>query len=396
MNVAIIGTGTRSVLYLKQILTEKHKDIVIKALVDIDEEKLRRYAKDYFNDENMPALYTDSNEMMANEDIDTVFICTPDNKHTDIVLPILRAGKNVLLEKPMATTVEDCKAIYDESIKHGNCFYLGFVLRYTPLYKKVKEIIEAGTLGKIISVEAKEMLEYLHGASYMRRWHRLKENSGGFLNTKCCHDMDLLNWLVGSEPELISAFGSRAYFNPIAEAAVRCPDCKIKDKCRYYYKCDDYLEYNCVQDICVFNSDKDIYDHEVVNIQYENGVHASFTVTMLANTETRTLVIFGSDATLYADLTKNLVEVAPIGTVPMGEPNEGEPLPTVKYEIDVGGEGHFGGDAGIVNTMYEQISNGVCFRDARAGLMSSAMTLAAEKSIDEKVIVNVKEFIGLE
>jgi predicted dehydrogenase len=386
MNIGIIGTGTRSVLYLNQILGGVRENTTVKALTDTDEEKLKKYAKEYFSDENMPSLYTDFNDMMANEELDMVFICTPDSKHTDIVLPILRMNKNILLEKPMATTIEDCKAIYSESLKHDKYFYLGFVLRYTPLYRKVKEIIDSGVLGDIIAVEAKEMLEYLHGASYMRRWHRFRKNSGGFLNTKCCHDMDLLNWLIGSDPEFISAFGSRSYFNPKKEAAMRCPECNLKDTCRYFFKSEDYLEYNCVEDLCVYNSEKDIYDNEIVNIQYENGVKASFTVTMLSDTETRTLIVFGSDATLYADLTKNIIEVKGI------HPNN-----TKVYNITVGQEAHSGGDAGILETMFDAINNhkGKAFNDARAGLLSSAMTLAAEKSINEKTIVNIKEFIGL-
>ncbi len=274
MNIGIIGTGTRSVLYLNQILAGVRENIFVKALADIDKDKLNKYANDYFTDKNMPSLYTDFNEMLEKEDLDMVFICTPDSKHTDIVIPVIKAGKNILLEKPMATTIEDCKAIYSESIKHNKYLYLGFVLRYTPLYRKVKEIIDSGVLGDIIAVEAKEMLEYLHGASYMRRWHRYKKNSGGFLNTKCCHDMDLLNWLIGSDPLYISAFGSRSFFNPKKDAQERCPGCKLKDTCRYFYKPEDYLEYNCVEDLCVFNSEKDIYDNEIVNIQYENGVKA--------------------------------------------------------------------------------------------------------------------------
>ncbi len=386
MNIGIIGTGTRSVLYLKPILAGIRENLKIKALADVDDEKLKKYANEYFNAENMPTLYTDYKEMMEKEDLDTVFICTPDNMHTDIVLPIFKMNKNILLEKPMATTIEDCVAIYEESRKQSKHLYLGFVLRYTPLYQKVKEIIDSGVLGKILTVEAKETLDYLHGSSYMRRWHRFKKNSGGFLNTKCCHDMDLLNWLIGSDPEYISAFGSRSYFNPIKDAAAKCVDCKLKDTCKFFYKPEDYLEYNCVEDICVFNSENEIYDNEIVNIQYENGIKASFTVTMLCDVETRTLVIFGSEATLYADLAKNKVEVNGI------HPNDKK-----VYDIKIDETGHFGGDSGLLGLMFDSIEKGTEYmNDARAGLMSSAMTLAAEKSIDEKKIINVKEYIGIE
>jgi Predicted dehydrogenases and related proteins len=384
INIGLIGTGGRSVAYSDICLSGIRENVCIRAIADIDMEKMKGYSAKYFTQSNQPVLYTDYNRML-DDAIDTVIICTSDTTHKDIAIAALKKEKNILLEKPMATTVADNVAIYEESMKHNVVFRLGFVLRYTNFYRKIKELVSKGTLGQIIAVEAKEQLGYLHGASFFRRWHRFKKNNGGFLNAKCSHDMDILNWIINDEPLYVSAFGGRSYFNHKEGAAGKCVECKLRSSCRYFYKSDDYGDYNCTENICPFNSEKDIVDHEVVNIEYGKGVKASFTVSTLSAEATRTMVIFGSEATLNADFAKGVIQVKYI--YPKNEET---------YLIDNTNSGHGGGDKELycdfIDTIRDEAE--VNRSEARDGLLSTLIALSAEISMEQRKVINIQDLLS--
>lgn len=387
MNVGIIGTGGRSLAYLNMYFSDKENNIFVKALCDIDRNKLENYKKKYFPTDPL-LIYTDYKELLENEEIDTVLICTPDTTHKEISIAAMRKGRHILLEKPIATTLEDSRAIYLESLKHDKVVRLGFVLRYTQLYGKIKELVSSGALGRIITVDAKEMLDSRHAGSFYRRWHRFKANNGGLLNAKCSHDLDLLNWIIGAEPLYVSAFGGRSFFNSRQDAGQRCSSCKLYNSCTYAFNYDYYKEnydtFHSLQDLCVFNSEKDIVDHEIVNIQYENNVVAAFTLSMFGHDENRTMMITGTKATLYADFVKNLIEVRYIS-----------PGNEIIYKLSGNDTGHGGGDRGIFENLKASVLNykGTDINDTRAGLLSTAVALAAEKSMEELKIINIKDFI---
>lgn len=385
IRIAIIGTGVRSVQYTKLCVSDVRDGVTVKALTDIDAEKLKQYAETYFSADSMPALYTDYKEMLEKEDVDTVIICTPDTTHREITVDCLQKNKHILIEKPLATTLEDCIKIHESGVGCDKVFRLGFVLRYTHIYAKIKELVSGGTLGQILTVEAKEMLSHLHGGSFFRRWHRYKKNNGGFLNAKCSHDMDILNWVIGSDPVYVSAFGSRSYFNPIEGAAERCKDCNLRNTCKFFFKTEDYGEFHSVQDTCVFNVDKDIVDHEVVNIEYENQVTASFTVSMVSAEPNRTMTIFGSEATLFADFAKNHILVKFI-----------QPQSDLEFRFKESASGHGGGDLGIYCNFIDSIRSAPRegLSDLKAGVLSSAVALAAEASMERRQIINLKKTLG--
>lgn len=146
MNVAIIGVGARSTAYTHLCLSNIRDDVSVKALADTNREKLEQYADKYFEKDKRPELFTDYNKLLEDTTIDAVIICTPDTTHREISVAAMKKGKHILLEKPMATTIEDCVAIHNESIKNDKVLKLGFVLRYTQLYSKIKEIVSGGVL----------------------------------------------------------------------------------------------------------------------------------------------------------------------------------------------------------------------------------------------------------
>ncbi|NSW91447.1 MAG: Gfo/Idh/MocA family oxidoreductase [Firmicutes bacterium] len=384
MNIGIIGTGARATSYAMLCNSDIRENIVVKALADINETRVKQFAEKYFSNKKMPELYTDYNQLLDDKTIEAVIICTPDMTHKEIALAALKQDKHILLEKPIATKIEDCVAIFRESLRHNKVFMMGFVLRYTSLYSKIKEIVSRGELGKLISIEAKETLGYVHAGSFFRRWHRFSKNNGGFLNAKCSHDMDILNWIAGVDPVIVFAAGSRTYFNKREDAPERCFNCTQKINCRYYCKREDFGQFSSAEDLCVFNADKDIVDHESVIIEYENGLTTCFTVSMLSSEANRTMVIFGSDATLNADFMRGTIHLKYIN-----------PANEIVYKFTDINSFHGGGDFGIFVNFIDAIKSGrhQNTNDARAGMMSSVIALSAEICIKEKRAVNLTHLI---
>ena len=373
MNLAIIGTGKRSTAYTQICMARRNKDVQIVALCDVDREKVSAYRETFFT-QKLPDLYYDYQEVLRREDVDAVVITTNDTTHREIAIDALRAGKHLLLEKPIATTLEDSLAIYEESIQHNCVVILGFCLRDLPLYRKTRELIQGGRIGQLVSVEAKEQLGHLHAGSFFRRWHRWEKNNGGFLNAKCSHDLDMLNWLIGEKPLFVSSFGSRSFFNPIAGAAAVCRECSKAQDCIYCYDEKDYGKFYPVDDSCVFTVEKDIVDHQTVSIAYDKGITAVFTVSMLANAANRTMVLFGTKATL---------EVENVG----GGCKETYTFPDV-------GQMHGGADPHLFERFVQAVQNHTGENNAWDGAMSTALALAAQVSMKEYRTIDFQNWIG--
>src|SRR5206468_7637583 len=136
--------------------------------------------------------------MLADPSVSWIMIGSPNNLHCKHAVAALRAGKHVFCEKPLATTLDDCLAIRDAVHASGRQFVVGFTLRYSPFYREVQRLVASGTIGKLISFEFNETLEFNHGGYIHGDWRRLTRLSGGHLLEKCCHDIDIANWIVGS------------------------------------------------------------------------------------------------------------------------------------------------------------------------------------------------------
>ena len=224
MNIGIIGTGARSTDYLKLLL--EHPDFQshrVTALCDCDEGRLEAYAGFFFG-ETGPALYTDYRRLLADAEVQAVLITTPDGAHLEIALAAMEAGKHILLEKPMECSAARALALSEKGRTYTKTLMMGFVLRYAAVYERVQSLLRDGAVGDIVTVQAAEKLGYRHAASFMRRWHRFTENSGGMMNTKCCHDMDILRVLIGSDAAAVYAEGDRRFFVPKEGAAAHCRD----------------------------------------------------------------------------------------------------------------------------------------------------------------------------
>lgn len=179
---------------------------------------------------------------------DAVVIATPDKVHRDPAVAFAAKGYHILLEKPMAVTEADCQDIADACREHKVMLAVGHVLRYTPVNKRIKELIDSGVIGDVVNVQHTEPIGHFHFAhSYVRgNWRRTDESTFSLM-AKSCHDLDLIRfWMQGpaGKPnplKSVSSVGSLFHFQKAnkpkpAGAATRCLDCLHEAKCAYSAK----------------------------------------------------------------------------------------------------------------------------------------------------------------
>ena len=196
MNVACIGLQ----FGMSHIEGARAFGAQIAAICDCNEEHLRAAGERY----GIPPekRFADYRELTDRRDIDIVTVAVPDQMHREISCAMLRAGKHVLCEKPLALTREDVRAIIRAADESGSKFMVGQICRFTPAFEKAKEIVESGTIGELYFVES----EYAHDYMYLCDTWRADPNRHGVLGGGC-HAVDLLRWIAG-DPTQVFAYGT--------------------------------------------------------------------------------------------------------------------------------------------------------------------------------------------
>jgi predicted dehydrogenase len=214
--IAIIGTGGRSEMYIRAIFG-KHSDTAeLVAFSDVNRGRVEFYQKliqelgatgpvASFDPEDLTSFIQANN-------IDRVVVTTPDYTHADYIVEALKAGADVVVEKPLTIDAEGCRRITRAVKETGRNVVVTFNYRYSPRNSAVKEIIQSGVIGKVTSVDFSWVLDTVHGADYFRRWHREKKNSGGLLIHKASHHFDLVNWWLNDVPERVFASGDLLFY----------------------------------------------------------------------------------------------------------------------------------------------------------------------------------------
>ncbi len=169
---------------------------------------------------------------------DVALVCTMDTLHAAPAAAALEVGYDVLLEKPMATTLAECVGLVRAAERSGRLLQVAHVLRYTSFFSKVHAIVASGRLGDIVTVEHRENVAYWHMAhSYVRGNWRRRDLSSPMILAKCCHDLDILTWNLGCCAQL-SSIGSLLHYraeNAPPGAPERCTDgCPAADDCPWY------------------------------------------------------------------------------------------------------------------------------------------------------------------
>jgi len=342
---------------------------------------------------------------------DVALVCTLDRLHLAPTVAALEAGYDVLLEKPMATTLPDCVRLVQTAERTGRLLQICHVLRYTPFFSTLHEIIASGRLGDVVTVEHRENVVYWHMAhSFVRgNWRNSKLESPMIL-AKCCHDMDILYWNLGPCARL-GSFGSLLHFraeNAPPGAPERCTEgCPAADDCAWYAPrlyLSDYTEWPVSvisedTDLearrraletgpygrCVYRCDNDVVDHQTVNMEMESGASVVLVMHGHAHEEARTMRYDGTRATLRAKFAYGLDDAI--------EVHDHLTDRVERITPQAGDSDHGGGDEGIMAGFVRAVRDpSTALTTARASLESHLMAFAAEQARVEGTIVEMNAY----
>lgn len=282
LKIGLIGAGGRGAGGYVRYFSQSPLPAELVAVADPSPNNVELCLSRLESQTSRPRVYQDWSEMLdAKPDLDGVIIATPNFLHHQPAMACLNHGvKTLALEKPLATCPDDCSEIVFKADELGVPIQVGFVYRSAPFFAKIKELLRKGTIGKVISIQADEMVSpRTSSVNFRGPWRRYAAWSGGSLLEKCCHDMDLLNWFADSRPLVVSSFGGQAVFHSHDLLPDHCDDtCELSKRCVYF--CDrDNMKFpgaGKVEETCIYNSGADVVDHQSVQIYYENGVVCNF------------------------------------------------------------------------------------------------------------------------
>ena len=383
--IAIIGCGARSIAYAKNLTGSDEVELV--ACAEPDRNNLRTMLSYTEVKEESLRIYDDWQDLCEQEkDLDGVVITTPNYLHRQPAEVIIRRRIPLALEKPLTTTMKDSEKLLESAREYRAQMLVGFVLRSTPFYLKIREVLDSGRIGSVISIQSDELVTPGISSVISRSpWRRFYAMSGGTMMEKSSHDMDLLNWFAGGRPVAINSFGGSLLFRPNPTLPLECSACEMQKSCLYYKEPpfsaaagDSTLQKTLHKEMsrCIYNIDKDVADNQVISILYSNGVLANFTLAFNCRGDRagRNIHIIGSKGRLWGNIDENRIGVC--------ETFSGK---TEYIDIPVTTTGHNGGDRKHALTLLKMMKDRSYYpdQDAYAGYVSNALCIASDLSATE-------------
>jgi len=406
-SVAVLGAGNRGKdVYGK--LIKQNKNLQISAVAEPLEDRRKKFAKEH----KIPPNY----QFESWEDLlfekrlaDGLIISTGDKIHFEPLKKALSKGYKVLCEKPITDDFNELKTLQEDYSEDSEQVMVSHVLRYTPFFKKIKELLNKNIIGRIRFINLIENIGFFHyGHSYVRGNWRNQEVGAPIILAKSCHDLDILYWLMEVGYKYIYSDSSERYFDKKydpSQAGKRCLTCPVEDNCPYSAKklyfavpfgwpvnviTDNFSEEGITKALketnygkCVYKSDNDQLDVQTLLLKFKNEITAHFTLTAFSNDMTRKINIFGTHGEIFGDLEKGIIEV--------------KPFLDKHYKINIEYKGgHAGGDKKLIESFAKFLSNKLDKNDSNlmSALESHFAALAAEKSRKIKSAVKLDEFRG--
>ncbi len=413
--VLLIGAGSRGYGYatLVKQMSDRYR---IVAVADPIEERRLTVGREH----DLPAArcVADWRELLAEPKLaDVAFICTSDREHEAPALAAIERGYDILLEKPIAPTPEACVRITEAAKARGVQILVCHVLRFTPFYRRLKQLITEGRIGEVQAVTQIERVGMLHQShSFVRGSYGNSARASTMLLQKSCHDLDILQWLIDKPCLRVQSFGSLRYFteeNAPAGAPERCIDgCPVADTCPFnanvLYRKNTWFsraatkkrnatEEEIVEALkttnygrCVYRCDNDVVDRQTVNMEFADGVVATFAmIPFTSGVGGREIRIMGSEGALSgcsgdAELRYESFKTDTVETLSVFD------SPEAAGSLS----GHGGGDAGALLAFSRLLDGeeGTGAASVEQTCQNHMIVFAAERSRATYQVVNLVDF----
>ncbi len=418
LKVVLIGAGNRGITYTDIMSRNPEKFEVVAVAEPI--ETRRNHVKELHNIPDNMCFEDFAPLFELGKIADIALVATMDRDHFAPAMKAIELKYDLLLEKPITPTPEECVALKNAAIKNGVKVVICTVLRYTPVFNHLKDIIDSGKIGEVMSINHEECVGNIHQShSFVRGNWGNEGRSSNMLLQKTCHDFDILQWLLGKKCKSVQSFGKLSYFkreNAPEGATEYCIEgCPHGETCRFnsvklylenkgpyadwfrttatrlFDPTDEDVE-RAIRETqygkCVYKCDNDVVDHQTVNMLFEDDVTITFSMNAF-NKGGRHIHIFGTQGEITAAIDGN------------------EPITVHDFindtteQIDYHGVdgvtgGHGGGDEGIIETLYGYMIGeykGKSVPDIEESCYNHLITFAAEKSRLTGKVVDIEDYI---
>ncbi|VXC02417.1 Oxidoreductase family, NAD-binding Rossmann fold [Arthrobacter sp. 9AX] len=436
--IALIGTGGRSEMYIRAIFG-KHADTAeLVAFSDVNPGRVEFYQQ-LIQELGAPGPVAsfdpaDLTSFIQANNIDRVIVTTPDYTHADYIVEGLRAGADVVVEKPLTIDAEGCRRITRAVHETGRNVVVTFNYRYSPRNSALKEIIQSGVIGKVTSIDFSWVLDTVHGADYFRRWHREKKNSGGLLIHKASHHFDLVNWWIDDVPERVFASGGLKFYGdknaaerglgprpergtPDADApaaAEKDPftlDLREDERLKALFLDNEHYDgYRRDQD--VFTGGITIEDNLALVVEYQGGPRLSYSLNAHSPWEGYRVAVNGTEGRAELEVVERAAVVSSTDKKTVVDPSatpieeedairrNGERLVVQRhwepaYEVPIvnGEGGHGGGDELLLSDLFNGPGEDPLGRPSGYldGLRSVSVGIAGNHSLETSLPVRIED-----
>lgn len=376
----IVGAGHRAFVYSKLAKTDPDK-LKIVGVADPNPVRRQKAMEEFGFGEDM--CFESADELAEKGKLaDAIINGTMDEQHLVTSVPLLNAGYDMLLEKPFAVNEKEMRELVACAKKNNSKVMICHVLRYTPFYYGIKEIVNSGEIGDIINIQTTEHVSYHHlSTSYVRgKWANSKKCHTSMLLAKCCHDLDIMMWMMSeTKPKKISSFGGKFQFKPEnapAGAGTICmKDCPLVDTCVYstkrlyidhpdrwaFYVWDalEGIKNPTIEDKinlmksdspyarCIYKCDNDVVDHQSVMVEFESGATGTHNMVGGSSEPRRDIHIIGTKGEIFGNFEDSKFTVLKINPSPDAHNEECD---VEEHDLRVTGDmvgaygGHGGGD----------------------------------------------------
>ncbi len=336
LRFGVIGPGGRG--SLASCVEDVDPASRLVAAADVVPEALERFREKHGPDRFVTSDYR---ELVERDDLDGVFVCSPDHLHESHATAALETGKAVYLEKPIAITIEGADRILETAMRTGSRLYLGHNMRYFPAVLAMKRLLDSGRIGRLEAVWCRHFVG-IGGDAYFKDWHSERKNTTGLLLQKGAHDIDVIHWLAGSYSQAVVSMGKLSVYN---RARRREPgetmSVSIDSKNWPPLAADDY------------SPQIDVEDHTMVLMQLANGVQASYVQCHYTPDYWRNYTFIGTEGRIenFGDSGSCAVHLYTTRSGGRSEPDE-----TIAMRPQSGSHG--GSDPAIVRSFVDFLRNG--------------------------------------
>lgn len=417
LTAVLIGAGNRGTCYtdIMSQLDGKYRIVAVAEPVD----SRRNYIKEKHSLSEQICFADYRSLLTLGKIADIAIIATMDKLHFRPAMSAISLKYDLLLEKPVSPSPEECLKIAMYAEEMGVKVLVCHVLRYSDLFIELKKLLSKGVVGDIVSINHEECVGNVHQShSFVRGNWGNSTRSSCMLLQKSCHDMDILQWLIGKKCKKIQSFGSLSYFRkenaPGGSPEYCIEGCPVSDTCPYNAvklylddKENDWFRTTCTKEAspndeqvehatrttqygkCVFKCDNDVVDHQTVNMLFEDNITVTFTMNAF-NKGGRYIHIMG---------TRGEIRAAVDGESPITI-YDFETQTTREHQLitaDGIKGGHGGGDYGIISTLYDYLTNnyhGFSVSSLTTSVENHLLVFAAEESRATNRVIDMDEYIA--